>query len=107
MIIKTANDNNINSLLKVNKTILLKLGATWCGPCKSIKPVLDSIAKDRSQTLIVLDMDIDESPITSNAMQIMSVPTMILFIDGKEVSRKIGSISKIKLESWIDSEVNY
>lgn len=107
MIIKTANDNNINSLLKVNKTILLKLGATWCGPCKSIKPVLDSVAKDRSQTLVVLDMDIDESPITSNAMRIMSVPTMILFIDGKEVSRKIGSISKIKLESWIDSEVNY
>ena len=107
MIIKTANDNNINSLLKVNKTILLKLGATGCGPCKSIKPVLDSVAKDRSQTLVVLDMDIDESPITSNAMRIMSVPTMILFIDGKEVSRKIGSISKIKLESWIDSEVNY
>jgi len=107
MIIKTANDNNINSLLKVNKTILLKLGATWCGPCKSIKPILDSIAKDRSQTLMILDMDIDESPITSNAMQIMSVPTMILFIDGKEVSRKIGSISKIKLESWIDSEVSH
>jgi len=107
MITKTANDNNINSLLKVNKTILLKLGATWCGPCKSIKPILDSIAKDRSQTLMILDMDIDESPITSNAMQIMSVPTMILFIDGKEVSRKIGSISKIKLESWIDSEVSH
>jgi thioredoxin 1 len=105
MFVKTANDKNINQLLASEKPVLLKLGATWCGPCKTIKPVLESLAEDRKETLLVYDMDIDDSPEASQSFHIMGVPTVILFSNGREVSRKSGNMSRPILEDWIDSEL--
>lgn len=105
MFVKTANDKNANYLLIADKPVLLKLGATWCGPCRSIKPTLESLAEDRKDTLLVFDMDIDDSPKTSQSLKVMSVPTMILFQNGKELSRKSGNMSKAALENWIDLEL--
>lgn len=104
MFVKIADDRNVSSFITADKPVLLKLGATWCGPCKAIKPALESLAQDRESSLTVLDMDIDDSPKTPQSLQVMSVPTMILFIKGQEVSRKVGSMSKAALEAWIDSE---
>jgi len=104
MLVKTADDKNFNSLLNDGSHVLLKMGATWCGPCKAIKPALESVAKERSY-LTVLDMDIDDSPKTPQLLQVMSVPTIVLFVNGKEVSRRVGNISKLSLDSWIDSEL--
>lgn len=105
MFVKTADDKTFNSLLTDGKPVLLKMGATWCGPCKAIKPTLEAVAKERADSLLVLDMDIDDSPRTPQSLQVMSVPTTILFLNGKEISRKVGNISKQVLDSWIDSEL--
>lgn len=106
MLVKTINDKNANHLLTADKPVLLKLGAKWCGPCKFIKPTLESLAEDRKETLLIFDMDVDDSPITSQSLKVMGVPTLILFSNGKEISRKSGNMPKTALEEWIDSELN-
>jgi len=105
MSIKTADDKNFSLFLKDNKAVLLKMGALWCGPCKAIKPTLEAVAQERSDSLLVLEMDIDDSPMVPRSLKVMSVPTMILFLDGKEVSRRAGNISRQELNSWIDLEI--
>jgi len=105
MFVKTISDKDINYLLDAEKPVILKLGATWCGPCKVIKPILESLAEDRKDSLLFFDMDIDDSPKTSQSLQIMGVPTIILFQNGKEISRKSGIMSKTIMEEWIDSKI--
>lgn len=102
MSIEIATDENIGSLLATDKLVLLKFGAKWCNPCKLLKPALESLSKDLSDTLVVLDSDIDDNPELSAKYRVMSVPTMILLLNGKELSRKIGNTSRATIETWIN-----
>ena len=65
--------------------------ATWCGPCKSFKPVINEIA---SEGYSVQFIDIDQSPNTATQYSVMSVPTVIIEEDGSEVDRFVGSMTK-------------
>lgn len=104
MFIKSATDNNIRSVINDNKTVLLKVQASWCGPCKALTPTINKIAEERANTLPVYDLDIDDSPSAAQALRIQGVPTMILFHDGKEIARKSGNLPKATVDSWINSE---
>ena len=81
--------------------VLVDFFATWCGPCKMLSPILEEIASDRS-TLKVVKMDVDENPNLAKKYGIMSVPTLILFKDGKEVAKEIGFKPKEALQNWIN-----
>ena len=69
---------------------LVDFHANWCGPCRTLAPVLEQVAKDLKGKAVIGKMDIDEEQKTAAQFQITSVPTMILFKDGKEVSRLVG-----------------
>jgi len=103
MSVKVATDDTFKDLLESKKLILLKAGATWCGPCRAIKPTLDSIASERAHDLDIIDMDIDDCPSSSMKFKIMGVPTLILIKDGEELSRKVGNMPKNTIESWINA----
>ena len=105
MFIKSATDSNIKSVINDNDTMLLKVQASWCGPCKALTPTISKIAEERSSTLPIYDLDIDESPSAAQSLRIQGVPTMILFHKGKEISRKSGNLPKTAVDSWINSEV--
>ncbi len=81
--------------------VLVDFFATWCGPCKMLGPVLESIAEDRSDVEIV-KIDTDENEDLAQKFGVMSIPTLILMKDGKEVSKKVGLISKNDLVDWIN-----
>ncbi len=84
-------------VLKSDKTVVVDFWASWCGPCKSVAPVLDEIAGENSATLTVAKIDIDANPSTARDYQVMSIPTMIVFQDGKPVKQIVGSKSKAAL----------
>lgn len=69
---------------------LVDFHANWCGPCRMLAPVLEQVAKDLQGKAVIAKVDIDSESSTAAQFQITSVPTMILFKDGKEVKRVIG-----------------
>lgn len=69
---------------------LIDFYATWCGPCRMIAPVIEQLAGEFVGKATIAKVDIDQTQQTTNALQITSVPTLILFKDGKEVKRVVG-----------------
>jgi thioredoxin 1 len=88
-----------NDVLKSDKTVLVDFWATWCGPCKMVAPVLDEIAGEHKDNLTVAKLDIDANGKTAQEYQVMSIPTMILFKDGKPVKTIVGAKPKAALLS--------
>jgi len=76
--------------------------ATWCGPCKMLKPVLEKIDKELNEVNFGR-IDIDEYREQAKEVLIKSVPTVLLYKDGKEVDRKMGYQPKEKLLGWINN----
>lgn len=103
MTVKTASDSNIKEIVNSPSLSMIKFGATWCPPCKALKPTLDRIAQERSDVSIY-EMDIDDNPVAPQLYRISNVPTMILFFNGSEVSRLSGNQPKTVLENWINGE---
>jgi len=92
-------DSNYQFLVSNKQFNLVKFGATWCNPCRILKPILETL--DVGDNCQILDIDIDECPDVSSQFSIRSVPTLILMKNGVEVSRKSGVHSKETLELWI------
>ena len=95
--------NGISELEKVTSEglVVVDFFATWCGPCKMLSPVLEQINEDRSDVKIV-KVDIDSNMDLAKKYGIMSVPTVILFKDGKEVDKKIGFMPKDMITEWLN-----
>lgn len=94
------NENNFNELV-TNDITIVDFFATWCGPCKMLGPVLEEIASERDEVKVV-KIDVDENASLAKTYGIMSVPTMILFKDGKQIATKNGYMPKELINSWIE-----
>ena len=96
----TVTDDSFKAdVLDSTKTVVVDFWATWCGPCKMVAPVLDEIAGENSDRLTVAKLDIDANPATARDYQVMSIPTMIVFQDGKPVKQIVGARPKAALLS--------
>ncbi|UCG75284.1 MAG: thioredoxin [Gemmatimonadota bacterium] len=82
--------------------VLVDFYADWCGPCKMMAPLLDEIAGERSGRLLVVKLDTDRSPEIARAFGIQGIPTLILFRDGKPVSRQTGAVPRPAIEAMLD-----
>jgi thioredoxin 1 len=87
--IKHLTDGNFDQEIQ-NGLTLVDFHANWCGPCRMLAPVLEQVAKDVEGEASIGKVDIDTEQQTATHFQITSVPTMILFKNGKEVARLIG-----------------
>ncbi|MCB0079857.1 MAG: thioredoxin, partial [Caldilineaceae bacterium] len=79
--------------------------AEWCGPCKMIAPVLEEIAKDVGDDLVIGKLDIDENGDTAMAFGVMSIPTLLLFKDGEPVERIVGYQPKPQLMARLQKHI--
>ena len=98
------NEENFNELIS-NGNILVDFFATWCGPCKMLSPVLEEISNDRSSVKVV-KIDVDECPNLARNFGVMSVPTLFLFKDGKQIAKENGYMPKEVLIDWINQNIN-
>lgn len=85
--------------------VLVDFHANWCGPCRMLAPVLEQVAKEVKGKAVVGKVDIDSEQKTASTFQITSVPTMILFKNGKEISRLIGLKNADAIKEFILAEV--
>ena len=86
-----------DDVLARDKTVLVDFWAEWCGPCKMVAPVLDEIAGENKDKIKVATLGIDRTPSAARDYQVMSIPTMIVFQDGKPVKHIVGAQPKAKL----------
>ncbi|MGQ0718952.1 MAG: thioredoxin [Pseudonocardiales bacterium] len=85
-----------DDVLGSDKPVLVDFWAAWCGPCKMVAPVLEEIASEHEK-ITIAKMDIDANPSTPRDYKVMSIPTMILFSDGKPVKQIVGAKAKAAL----------
>ena len=78
------------TVLKSDKPVLVDFWATWCGPCRMIAPIVEQIRSELGDKVTVVKMDIDENPSVPMQLGIMSIPTVIIFKDGKPAERTVG-----------------
>lgn len=95
--VNVTDDTFDQDVLKSGKTVVVDFWATWCGPCKMVSPVLDEIAGENPEKITVAKLDIDQNPSTARDYQVMSIPTMIVFQDGKAVKQIVGAKPKAAL----------
>lgn len=94
-----------DEVLQSPQTVLVDFWAEWCGPCRMIAPVLEQIADEYSSNVKVAKLDVDANPQTSMKYGVQSIPTMIVFKDGKEVDRLIGYMPKERLLTRIKPHI--
>ena len=90
---KVSLDNFEQEVLKSEKPVLVDFYADWCGPCKMLSPVVDKLAEEHSEFKVV-KVNVDENPDLASNYQVMSIPTLVVIENGKEVNRSMGLQSK-------------
>lgn len=93
-VIKITQDNFQSEVLESNVPVIVDFWAEWCGPCRMLGPLVEAAAEELGDTAKVGKVNIDEETALSDQFRIMSVPTLMVFKDGKAVNQSIGVISK-------------
>ncbi|HIU34809.1 MAG TPA: thioredoxin [Candidatus Pullichristensenella excrementigallinarum] len=91
--------------LRQQGTILVDFWAPWCGPCRMVAPVLEQLAGEYAGKVKIGKINIDENPETAAQYGVSSIPTMILFREGKEIARSIGALPKPALKEFLDQNI--
>jgi thioredoxin 1 len=103
--IKKLNEDNFHKEIGQGLT-LVDFFADWCGPCRMLTPVLARVAKDVEGKASIAKLDIDNSQKIAAQFQVTSVPTMILFKDGKEIGRLVGLKDQEAVKNFIINEAD-
>lgn len=88
------NESNFEEVLKSDLPVMLDIGATWCGPCKQIAPIIDEIATEYEGRAIVGKVDADESPAITARYRVRNVPTVLFIKNGELKDKHVGSAAK-------------
>ncbi len=94
-------DATFDAEVKKPGVILVDFWAAWCGPCLRVAPTLEAIARDRAAAMRLGKLNVDENPRTAQRFQVMSIPTMLLFKDGKLVDGMVGAMPRAQIEALL------
>jgi thioredoxin 1 len=98
-------DESFDEIIKSNSLVMVDFWAEWCGPCKMVAPVIQTLAKEYAGKVLFLKINVDKCPNTASKFGIMSIPTLMIFKEGKAVDQIIGAVPKTLLESKLQSHM--
>lgn len=91
-----------NEIISGNHITLVDFFATWCGPCNAMHPVLEQLKEDLGDSIRILKIDVDKNESLSETYRIQSVPTLMLFKEGKQLWRQSGAMRMQELKNLIE-----
>ena len=103
--VKTTDASFDADVIKSTEPVVVDFWAEWCGPCKMIGPSLEEIATEMKGKVKIVKLNVDENPAGSGKLGIRSIPTLMLFKDGKLSSQKVGAAPKGELVKWINGAI--
>jgi thioredoxin 1 len=99
------NDYNFSDSLSKYSLLVVDFWAPWCGPCKMMAPVIEQLSHELAGKIVFGKLNVDDSPHISNAFEIQSIPTIMVFKEGRPVDRIIGAMTKSQLLLRISSYI--
>ncbi|ACK50376.1 thioredoxin [Methylocella silvestris BL2] len=103
--VKVTDANFKSDVVGAGGPVVVDFWAEWCGPCKMIGPALEEIAAELEGKVTIAKLNVDENPGVAGAYGIRSIPTLMLFKDGKMTSTKVGAAPKGELKRWISEAI--
>jgi thioredoxin 1 len=105
MIVQVTDADFEAEVLKADRPTLVDFWAPWCGPCRAIAPLVEALAEEKKGVLKVAKVNVDDNPNTASSYGVRSIPTLLLFKDGKLVDTLIGMVPKDRLETFVGKAV--
>lgn len=96
---------SFSELINSEKPVLIDFAAEWCGPCKAMNPILRNIAADMGDKVSIITIDVDQNPGIAQHLNIMGVPTFIMYKKGQTLWRQSGMLSAAALTHVIDQAI--
>jgi len=97
---------NFDTIINSEKPVLIDFFATWCGPCKTLAPILKQVKDNLGERITILKIDVDKNQQLASKYQVRGVPTIILFQNGKQLWRQSGVLSKEEIVKSIVEKSN-
>jgi thioredoxin 1 len=104
--IKHLTDANFNAEIAAQGAILVDFHAQWCGPCRMLAPILEQLDREMKGKVCIAKIDIEAEPVAAANFQVSSVPTLILFQNGKEANRLIGLRNFDAIKNFLDAALH-
>jgi thioredoxin len=101
-IVALTDDTFDEAILSAGTPVLVDFWTAWCGPCKMLEPVIEELATEYEGTMQFAKLDVDAQPETTQRLEVMSMPTLIVFRDGRAVKRLVGARGKASLRQELE-----
>ena len=98
-------DSNFEEITARHPLTLIDFWAAWCGPCRALAPTIEEVAKEYAGKVFIGKLNVDENPRTAECFQVFSIPTTVIFKNGKEVDRIVGCVQKKIIEAALNKQM--